>query len=75
MAARKGSAWPIVDAGGTNSAATVGVHAMVTAEDETRYRIKKLGGIHGEEEKLGSFAGIVLELFYQDCLGLLAPLV
>ena len=30
---------------------------------------------HKEEEvkKLGLFAGIVLELFYQDCLGLFAP--
>ena len=52
MDARGGSAWPIVDAGGTNSAATVGVHAMVTAEDEARYGIKKLGGIHGEEVRI-----------------------
>ena len=47
-----GSAWPIVDAGGTNSAATVGVHAMVTAEDEARYGVKKLGGIDGEEVRI-----------------------
>jgi hypothetical protein len=47
VAARGGSEWPIVDAGGTNSAATVGVHASVTAEDEARYGVKKLGGNHG----------------------------
>ena len=41
MVARRGSAWPIVDAGGKNSAATVGVHAMVTVEDEVRYGDKK----------------------------------
>ena len=41
MDARRGSAWPIVNAGGTNSAATVGVHAMVTTEDEARYGNKK----------------------------------
>ncbi len=52
MAARGGSAWPIVDAGGTNSAATVGVHAMVTVEDEARYGVKKLGGNHGEEVRI-----------------------
>ena len=50
--ARKGSAWPIVDAGGTNSAATVGVHAMVTEEDEARYGVKKLGGIDSEEVRI-----------------------
>ena len=54
MAARGGSAWPIVDAGGTNSAATVGVHAIVTAEDEARYGITV--------KKLGLFAGISEEI-------------
>ena len=49
--ARGGSAWPIVDAEGTNSAATAGV-AMVTVEDEARYGVKKLGGIDGEEVKI-----------------------
>ncbi len=52
MVARRGSAWPIVDAGGINSAATVGVHAMVTVEDEVRYGDKKLGGIDGEEVRI-----------------------
>ena len=31
--------------------------------------------LQGLVKKLGLFAGIMLELFYQDCLGLLAPLV
>ncbi len=52
VAARRGSAWPIVDAGGTNSTSTVGVHAMVTAENEARYVVKKLGGIDGEEVRI-----------------------
>ena len=52
MAARRGSAWPIVDAGGTNSAATVGVHAMVNVTDEARYGVKKLGRIDGEEVRI-----------------------
>ena len=52
MDARGGSAWPIVDAGGTNSAATVGVHAMVTVEDEARYGVIKLEGIDGEEVRI-----------------------
>ncbi len=41
-----------MDAGGTNSAATGGVHAMVTADDEARYGVKKLGRIDGEEVRI-----------------------
>ncbi len=41
-----------MDAGGKNSAATVGVHAMVNAEDEARYGVKKLGGIDDEEVRI-----------------------
>ncbi len=37
VAARNETVWPIVDAGGRNSAGTVGAPATVTVEDEVRY--------------------------------------